>query len=125
MIGGDPGERLGEAGIMSVLIGSDGRIGAANRAFALRATGSAEAAIGGRDLGTLLTIDRRGLIRFEREGPTGGPVRLLQIPLDPDDRSGTTLIFLIDDDGAPRLGGDVEPAQPVDEAADVAPEAGP
>ncbi|WP_327459539.1 hybrid sensor histidine kinase/response regulator [Sphingomonas sp.] len=104
MIGSEAGERLGEAGIMGVLIAADGRIGGANRAFALRATGSADAAIGGRDLGTLLTIDKRGLIRFEREGPTGGPVRLLQVPLDPNDRNGATLIFLIDDDGAPRLG---------------------
>ncbi|WP_254447748.1 response regulator [Sphingomonas sp. ID1715] len=104
MIGSEAGERLGEAGIMGVLIGSDARIRAANRVFALRATGSADAAIGGRDLGTLLTIDKRGLIRFEREGPTGGPVRLLQVPLDPNDRNGATLIFLIDDDGAPRLG---------------------
>jgi two-component system, cell cycle sensor histidine kinase and response regulator CckA len=104
LIGSEAGERLGEAGIMGVLLGPDHRIRGANRAFALRATGSADAAIEGRDLGTLLTIDKRGLIRFEREGPTGGPVRLLQVPLDPDERQGSTLVFLIDDDGAPRLG---------------------
>jgi two-component system cell cycle sensor histidine kinase/response regulator CckA len=104
LIGSTAGERLGEAGIMGVVIGVDARIKAGNRAFALRATGSAEAAIEGRDLATMLTIDKRGLIRFEREGPTGGPVRLLQVPLDPDERGGSTLVFLIDDDGAPRLG---------------------
>ena len=98
------GERLGEAGIMSVLIGVDARIRGGNRAFALRATGSPDAAIDGRDLATMLTIDGRGVIRFEREGPTGSPVRLIQVPLDPDDRNGATLIFLIDDDAAPRLG---------------------
>jgi two-component system cell cycle sensor histidine kinase/response regulator CckA len=104
LVGSEAGERLGEAGIMGVLIGADARIRAGNRAFALRATGSAEAAIEGRDLATMLTIDRHGLIRFEREGPTGGPVRLLQVPIDPDERGGSTLVFLIDDDGAPRLG---------------------
>jgi two-component system, cell cycle sensor histidine kinase and response regulator CckA len=104
LIGSAAGERLGEAGVMSVLIGADSRITAGNRAFALRATGSADAAIEGRDLATMLTIDKRGLIRFEREGPTGGPVRLIQVPLDPSDRQASTLIFLIDDDGAPRLG---------------------
>jgi two-component system cell cycle sensor histidine kinase/response regulator CckA len=98
------GERLGEAGIMAVLIGADSRIRGGNRAFALRATGSQDAAIEGRDLATMLTIDGRGVIRFEREGSTGSPVRLIQVPLDPDDRHGATLIFLIDDDGAPRLG---------------------
>jgi two-component system cell cycle sensor histidine kinase/response regulator CckA len=105
MVGSAPGERLGEAGIMAVLIGADHRIRAGNRAFALRATASADAAIEGRDLATLLTIDKQGVIRFEREGATGGPLRLLQIPLDPDDRSGVTLVVLLDDDAAaPRLG---------------------
>ena len=104
LIGSEAGDRRGEAGIMAVLIGADARIRAGNRAFALRATGSADAAIDGRDLATLLTIDRRGTIRFEREGATGGPVRLLQVPLDPADRNGATLIVLIDDDAAPRLG---------------------
>jgi two-component system cell cycle sensor histidine kinase/response regulator CckA len=98
------GERLGEAGVMGLLIGADHRIRAANRAFALRAAGSADAAIEGRDLATLLTIDKAGVIRFEREGPSAGPLRLLQIPLDPQDRNGATLVFLLDDDGAPRLG---------------------
>jgi two-component system cell cycle sensor histidine kinase/response regulator CckA len=104
IIASGAGERLGEAGIMGLLIGADHRIRAANRAFALRATGSADAAIDGRDLATLLTIDKDGTIRFEREGPQGGPVRLLQVPLDPADRHGATLIFLLDDDAAPRLG---------------------
>jgi two-component system, cell cycle sensor histidine kinase and response regulator CckA len=104
MIAMQPGDRLGEAGIMGVLIGSDSRIRASNRAFALRATGSADAAIEGRDLGTILTVDGRGIIRFDREGATGGPLRLLQVPLEPNDRGGSTLVFLIDDDGAPRLG---------------------
>ncbi|HYZ47369.1 MAG TPA: response regulator [Sphingomonas sp.] len=104
LIGSGGGERLGEAGIMTVLIGADARIRAGNRAFALRATGSADAAIDGRDLAAMLTVDSRGTIRFEREGPAGGPVRLIQVPLDPDERTGSTLVFLIDDDSAPRLG---------------------
>jgi len=104
LISGLPGARLGEAGIMAVLIGADGRIRGGNRAFALRATGRADAAIEGRDFVAMLTSDRNGLIRFEREGATGGPLRLLQVPFDPADPAGSTLIFLIDDDAAPRLG---------------------
>jgi two-component system, cell cycle sensor histidine kinase and response regulator CckA len=110
VIGSAAGERLGEAGIMGLLIGPDHRIRAGNRAFALRAAGSADAAIEGRDLATLLTIDKQGTIRFEREGPTGGPLRFLQVPLDPQDRQGATLIFLLDDDAAPRLGEGSAPA---------------
>ena len=104
MIASSAGERLGEAGIMALLIGADHRIRTANRAFIVRATGSGGSAIEGRDLATLLTIDKAGTIRFEREGAAGGPLRLLQVPLDPADRQGSTLVFLLDDDGAPKLG---------------------
>ena len=100
----EAGERLGEAGIMAALIDSSGRIKGGNRAFALRATGRAEAAIAGRDFVSMLTSDKNGLIRFEREGATGGPLRLLQVPFDTSDPANATMIFLIDDDATPRLG---------------------
>ncbi|MFX9046479.1 hypothetical protein ABTN37_18970, partial [Acinetobacter baumannii] len=51
-----------------------------------------------------LTSDKNGLIRFEREGATGGPLRLLQVPFDTSDPANATMIFLIDDDATPRLG---------------------
>jgi two-component system cell cycle sensor histidine kinase/response regulator CckA len=104
LLAGDAGERLGEAGIMAALVGGDGRIGGGNRAFALRAAGRPDAAIEGRDFVTLLSADKNGLIRFEREGATGGPLRLLQVPFDPNDPAGATLVFLLDDDATPRLG---------------------
>lgn len=100
----EAGERLGEAGIMAALIDAGGRIKGGNRAFALRATGRAEAAIAGRDFVSMLTSDKNGLIRFEREGATGGPLRLLQVPFDTSDPANATMIFLIDDDATPRLG---------------------
>jgi two-component system cell cycle sensor histidine kinase/response regulator CckA len=100
----EAGERLGEAGIMAALIDAGGRIKGGNRAFALRATGRPDAAIEGRDFVAMLTSDRHGLIRFEREGATGGPLRLLQVPFDSADPGSATMIFLIDDDATPRLG---------------------
>jgi two-component system, cell cycle sensor histidine kinase and response regulator CckA len=39
-----------------------------------------------------------------------GPLRFLQVPLDPQDRQAATLIFLLDDDAAPRLGEGSAPA---------------
>ena len=104
LIAGDPGERLGEAGVMAALIAPDGRIKVGNRAFVLRASGRSDASLEGRDFVSLLASDKHGLIRFEREGASGGPLRLLQIPFDANDPGSPTLIFLIDDDAAPQLG---------------------
>ena len=110
LVSGAGGDRLGEAGVMAVLIGQEGRIRAANRSFAQRATGRAEAAIEGRDFTSLLISDKAGAIRFERDGLTGQSLRLLQIPIERDIADSPTLIFLIDDDRGPDLGGDASAA---------------
>jgi two-component system cell cycle sensor histidine kinase/response regulator CckA len=106
LVTGPGGDRLGEAGIMAAMLGHDGRIKAANRALAQRTTGRPEAALEGRDFVSLLSIDKGGLVRFDRDGEAGTPLRLLQVPLDGDDARVTTLIFLIDDDAAVRAAGD-------------------
>ena len=81
MLAGAAGDRLAEAGIMAALISPDGRIRAANRVLRARAMGHDDAAIIGRDLAHFLLTDHRGLVRFEREGASGNPLRVLQIPL--------------------------------------------
>lgn len=99
MVGGTTGRALSEAGVLATVIGSEGRIRASNQGFALRATGSEEANISGRNFVNFLRSDDKGTIFFERDGRHGTPVRLFHIPLERDQEKGPALILLIDDDG--------------------------
>jgi two-component system cell cycle sensor histidine kinase/response regulator CckA len=98
IIDGAWGERMGEAGVMIALIGSEGRVRAANRPMVRRATGRIDAPIAGRDLASLLSSDSHGQTRFKLEGPLGTPLRLFTIPVDADAENGPQLVALIDDD---------------------------
>jgi len=97
---GDAGERLGAAGVMLALLGPDGRIRAANRMLRARAAGSDEADLDGRDLTRFLVTDPRGMIRFDREGMGGDPLRVVEVPLA-DDPDGPVLVALLDEQEAP------------------------
>jgi two-component system, cell cycle sensor histidine kinase and response regulator CckA len=99
LIEGAAGARIGEAGIMAVLIGPEGRVRAASPIFALRAAGRTEAVIEGRDFVSLLETDSHGAIRFVHEKAKGAPLRLLQVPLEKDDSNSPTLVILLDEDG--------------------------
>ncbi len=98
LIAGEGGERLGDAGIMGVLIGADGRIEATTRAFELRATGRIDAQIEGREFVIFLESDQKQMVRFAREGRLGVPLRLFQVPVVPG-QDGPMLVFIVDDDG--------------------------
>ena len=105
LIAGATGDRLGCAGIMAALIKPDGRIRAANRVLRARAMGHEEGAIVGRDFAQFLITDANGMARFEREGLTKNPLRVLQIPfLDGED--APMLVALIDEEenGHPAIG---------------------
>ena len=78
---GEAGRQLGEAGIMAVMIGSEGRIRAANGAFLLRAAGRIDANITGRDFAAHMRVDDKGRLFLAREENGGLPLRLLQVPL--------------------------------------------
>lgn len=97
LIAGPQGDRLGSAGIMAVMLAPDGRIRAANRVFRSRAQGHEEASVEGRDFARYLITDSAGLVRFEREGLSGTPLRVLQIPfLEGDDVP--LLVALLDEE---------------------------
>ncbi len=78
---GEAGRQLGEAGIMAVMIGGEGRIRAANGAFLLRAAGRIDANITGRDFAAHMRVDDKGRLFLAREEQGGLPLRLLQVPL--------------------------------------------
>ncbi|WP_260599043.1 response regulator [Sphingomonas endolithica] len=106
LIAGQTGDRLAAAGIMTALLGPDGRIRSANRVFRARAMGHEEGAVAGRDFARFLITDTGGNVHFEREGLGGVPLRVLQIPfLEGDD--APMLIVLLDEEAggaAPAVG---------------------
>lgn len=97
MLAGAMGNRLAAAGLMVALVAPEGRIKAANRVFRLRAMGHEEGAVAGRDLAQFLMTDARGVVRFEREGLAGTPLRVIQVPFLEGD-AAPVLIALIDED---------------------------
>ena len=105
LLSGATGSRLGQNGVMAALLDARGRVRAANPVLAQRAVGRGDAELIGRDFAHLLITDSRGLVRFEREGLEGTPLRLVQLPfLDGED--APVLVALLDDrEDAPAIGG--------------------
>ncbi|MGF7170095.1 two-component system cell cycle sensor histidine kinase/response regulator CckA [Sphingobium xanthum] len=97
VIEGEAGKQISEAGIMCVMIGGEGRIRAANLAFSLRATGRADANIIGRDFAGYMRVDPKGRIFFAQEESQATPVRMIQIPVRPDDPQGLLVLIMVDD----------------------------
>ncbi len=91
------GRALALAGVMAASIDQDGRIRAANAAFALRGTGDESSNIVGQDVAELLRMDEKGALFFNREGRSGLPVRLMHIPLVQDTNDSPALLLLVDD----------------------------
>jgi two-component system, cell cycle sensor histidine kinase and response regulator CckA len=105
LIEGPAGKRIGEAGMMAVLIGAEGKIRAASPVFVLRATGRRETLVEGREFVTLIEADKNGVLRFAQEGRAGIPLRLLQVPVEPGDPQSPTIIILLDEEGDQIIGG--------------------
>ncbi len=94
---GGIGRALSQAGVMTVLVGPEGRIRASNPAFALRAAGSETASIANRECAAYLAADDTNGVYFSREGKHGPPVRLLHVPLSGDSPDGASLLFVMDE----------------------------
>ena len=101
---GPTGDRLGGSGIMAALLSPDGRVRTANRVLRARATGDEYDPLDGRDFARFLITDSRGLVRFEREGLEGTPLRVLQIPFLEGDDAPVLVALLDDEEDAPALG---------------------
>jgi len=95
LLTGDAGARLGLAGVMAALADPDGRLLAANSAFAAR-TGEGEEVLRSASLADLLAVTEDGQFHFAREGAEAGPLRIVHVPLA-DAETGPTLFLLLDD----------------------------
>ncbi|WP_380785887.1 response regulator [Sphingomonas sp. R86521] len=108
LISGPTGDRLGGSGIMIALISPDGRVRSANRVLRVRALGQDGGNLGGdiegRDFARFLITDSRGLVRFEREGLGGTPLRVLQIPFIDGDDAPVLVVLLDEEEDAPAIG---------------------
>ena len=98
LVTGRIGRAMAMAGVMAVSIGPEGRIRAANAAFALRASGSESENITNQDVAKLVRMDDKGLLFFESEGRRALPVRMLHVPLGEEGKDGASLLMLVDED---------------------------
>jgi two-component system cell cycle sensor histidine kinase/response regulator CckA len=103
LIGGEPGRRIGEAGLMAAIADGEGKLIAANRAFVARATGKADAPVGGTPLVELIVAAEDGSFNFAAEGKAAAPLRIVQIPIA-DGADPVTFFLLLDDTSVSRLG---------------------
>jgi len=97
VIEGEAGRQISEAGVMCAMIGGEGRIRAANLAFTLRATGRADSNIIGRDFAGYMRVDAKGRIFFAQEERQAAPIRMIQVPLRPDDPASLMVLIMVDD----------------------------
>jgi two-component system cell cycle sensor histidine kinase/response regulator CckA len=100
LITGRIGRAMSGSGVMAVAVGPDGRVRAANAAFALRATGTDQDPITGRLFADYVRMDDKGSVFFEREGRRGLPIRLLHVPLNDNNVEGAALLLAVDEEGA-------------------------
>ncbi len=100
LITGRIGHAMAVSGVMAASISSEGRIRSANAAFALRAAGSENSNLIGREFASFMRMDEKGQIFYEREGRSGLPVRLMHVPLTEESGQGASMLLAIDDDGA-------------------------
>ncbi|HEX8400712.1 MAG TPA: response regulator [Allosphingosinicella sp.] len=96
---GDVGQRIGEAGLMVALADAEGNVVGANRAFAVRATGKPDAALGGTPLTELVEATEDGQFHYAQEGRSAAPLRIVQVPIA-DQPHPQTLFLLLDDPAA-------------------------
>ncbi|MGE5721558.1 MAG: response regulator, partial [Sphingomonadales bacterium] len=105
LLAGEAGRRLGEAGVMAVLAGAEGKILSANPVFMARSGGSGAGA--SSSLVDLLAANEEGQFTFANEGKPANPLRIVQIPLGEEAESLSLFMLLDDSPGAfSRLSGE-------------------
>ncbi|WP_221792603.1 hybrid sensor histidine kinase/response regulator [Aquisediminimonas sediminicola] len=99
LLQGEHGERLGRAGVMAALVTPEGMLIGANPVFALRAglTGGLAGSALTVPFANLLEPGEDDYIRFRAEGDAGEPIRLVQVPIGPEEEQLPTLVLALDD----------------------------
>lgn len=95
---------LSRAGIEAAITGPDGTIRSVGAGFAERAVGDPAATLVGQSFVSFLRADERERIFFAREGRSGTPQTLIDVPLSeaplagtaPSPEDGATLMLLVD-----------------------------
>ncbi|WP_404713647.1 response regulator [Sphingomonas sp. MMS24-J13] len=98
LLDGDAGDRLGDAGVMMVLVDGDGGIVAANDVFLFRAFGDAAHDPARARLADLLQTGEDGEIRISRDSDDMPPLRIVTVPVGDDVERGPSVFLLFDED---------------------------
>jgi two-component system cell cycle sensor histidine kinase/response regulator CckA len=103
LIAGEAGRRMGEAGLMAVIVDSAGAILAANPAFAARtvAVDGEAKPVPGTALVDHIAAASSGQFHFVAEGRVGPPLRIVQVPAG-DGPEALSAFLLLDDVPGPR-----------------------
>ena len=109
LIAGDAGRRLGEAGLMAVIVDAGGAILAANAAFSGRTIGVEGEArpVEGTALVDHLIAANSGQFHFAAEGKAGPPLRIVQVPAG-EGPAALSAFLLLDDVPGPRSDDETE-----------------
>ncbi|HEU4876629.1 MAG TPA: PAS domain-containing protein, partial [Sphingomicrobium sp.] len=96
VVAGATGERLAAAGVMAALVDDEGTLLAANKPFADRAIGSADAVEHKLRFTELVRTTGDGLLHLVSEGESGRGMRAVHVPLDPLEEGGAGTVLLFD-----------------------------
>ena len=102
-IAGQTGERLAVAGVLAVLVDSDGRLVAANAPFSDRALGGSVSAKRPPLFADLVEGAGEGLVRLLAEGPDARSLRVVTVPIEIGQRDSAATLLMFDADQGPSL----------------------
>jgi two-component system cell cycle sensor histidine kinase/response regulator CckA len=102
-IAGQTGERLAAAGVLSVLVDSDGRLVAANALFSDRALGGSVSAKRPPLFTELVEPTGEGTVRLLAEGPDARALRVVNVPIEVGDGASASTLLMFDAEEGPSL----------------------
>ncbi len=102
-IAGQTGERLAVAGVLAVLVDSDGRLVAANAPFSDRALGSAASTKQPPLFADLIEAAGDGAVKLIAEGPDARPMRIVSVPIEIGEAQSAATLLMFDADQGPSL----------------------